>query len=246
MEGAPPRRPFRCSAFAPDGALEGAYMERLAHILEKADGLGMAVLLTLFERRQEKYFDDEYALLAALVNAAGWIGECGHKNLLVSIADAASAPFRGSVMAPENAPRLLEAFRRASGGGIPVSLGARPEFAEASSLAGEADFIPLYRMASHGTADMVRGVYKWREAGAAALPLIMAKGDALEPRYCDYGEPNLTAALREGVSWCYYEPGKGDGSSGFNCVPVNWSPDSSANKRRFFGLVGEMTSTANN
>ena len=51
------------SAFAPDGALRPAYMARLSRILDRADSLGMVVILGYFYTGQVRNFTDEAAVI---------------------------------------------------------------------------------------------------------------------------------------------------------------------------------------
>ena len=53
------------SAFTPDGSLDGKYMRRLEKILNKADDLGMVVILGYFYFGQDQKLKDEKAVIAA-------------------------------------------------------------------------------------------------------------------------------------------------------------------------------------
>jgi hypothetical protein len=50
----------------------------------------------------------------------------------------------------------------------------------------------------------------------------------------------MMTALREHVSWGYFDPGKNDYDNGFQCPPINWSINTYL-KRQFFTTVKEVT-----
>src|SRR5215470_13542386 len=62
-EGYSRSQPWMNSAFETDGALRADYMVRLARILDRADQLGMAVIVGLFYQGQERQMDDERAVV---------------------------------------------------------------------------------------------------------------------------------------------------------------------------------------
>ncbi len=56
----------------------------------------------------------------------------------------------------------------------------------------------------------------------------------------DRPENNMLAALSEYASWGYFDPGRSDYESGYQCPPVNWGINTER-KRAFFSLVREVT-----
>ncbi|MFW6133329.1 MAG: hypothetical protein ACOC8F_05480, partial [Planctomycetota bacterium] len=66
-------QPWWNSAFERDGALRADYMGRLERVLDRADALGMVVILGLFYFGQDERLDDEAAVVRAVDGAVDWL-----------------------------------------------------------------------------------------------------------------------------------------------------------------------------
>jgi len=75
------------SALDADGNLRPAYMARLARILDRADELGMVVILGYLYFGQDQRVRDEAAVRQGVVNATNWILDGGYRNVLVEVAN---------------------------------------------------------------------------------------------------------------------------------------------------------------
>jgi hypothetical protein len=60
-------------------------MARLKRIIDKADDLGMAVILGIFYFGQDERVKDENAIKAAVDNTVDWIFTNGYRNVLLEI-----------------------------------------------------------------------------------------------------------------------------------------------------------------
>jgi hypothetical protein len=69
-QGYSSEQPWHNSAFAADGRLRPDYAVRMARIVERADELGMVVILGCFYFGQDQRLSDEAAVVAAADNAA--------------------------------------------------------------------------------------------------------------------------------------------------------------------------------
>src|ERR1041384_2625618 len=78
-------QPWHNSAIEADGSLRADYMRRLERILDRADDLGMAVILGYFYFGQDERLRDEGAVIRATENATAWLFERGYRNVLVEI-----------------------------------------------------------------------------------------------------------------------------------------------------------------
>jgi len=65
-------QPWHNSAVEADGSLRPDYMNRLQRILDKADELGMAVILGYFYFGQDERLHDETGVVRATDNATSW------------------------------------------------------------------------------------------------------------------------------------------------------------------------------
>ena len=78
-------QPWTNSALDEKGNLKPAYMNRLAKILDKADELGMAVILGIYYFGQEKSIADETAVLNGIRNTVEWVIRNGYTHVLIEI-----------------------------------------------------------------------------------------------------------------------------------------------------------------
>lgn len=110
--------------YGPDGTeLDEAYLERLARIIDAADELGMAVIVSLFYGVQTRYLADDDAVERATESICRWLQSRGDKNVIIEIANEhdTGAYECHKVLHQENGIlRLMEIAKRESGG-IPVS-----------------------------------------------------------------------------------------------------------------------------
>ncbi|MBM4461587.1 MAG: hypothetical protein FJ011_28165, partial [Chloroflexi bacterium] len=70
-------QPWHNSAITADGDLRPDYMARLARILDRADELGMVVILGIFYFGQDNRLADEAAILRAVDNTVDWVFDQG-------------------------------------------------------------------------------------------------------------------------------------------------------------------------
>ena len=66
-------QPWHNSAISEGGDLRAAYMARLERILDRADELGMVVILGIFYFGQDQRLKDEAAVRRAVLNGTNWI-----------------------------------------------------------------------------------------------------------------------------------------------------------------------------
>jgi hypothetical protein len=73
----------RNSAFLKNGDLKSDYLGRVARVIERADALGAAVILSLYYQRQDQMLQDERAVRAGVVNVVDWIKRKGYRNVIL-------------------------------------------------------------------------------------------------------------------------------------------------------------------
>ena len=73
------------SALQADGSLRADYMNRLQRVLDKADELGMVVILGLFYFGQDERLKDEEAVQRGVDNALDWLFDQGYRNVLIEV-----------------------------------------------------------------------------------------------------------------------------------------------------------------
>jgi hypothetical protein len=244
------------SAFACDGALKPAYMYRLNRVLAAADQCGVVVIVNYLYWRQASRFLNDSAIERAVAEATHWLLATGYRNILLDIVNEANGwPGTSTLLAPENAHRLLEITRN-------VTLNGRRLLASISTCGGPSLPTPRWQSAEdfhlpHGNgltapelADKLRRLQATELYQRHPKPIVVNEDSIFVE--------NMEAAVAEGCSWGFYCQGYGSHYrdrmdwttrpreacykelSGYQTVPVNWginTPD----KRAFFGQLSEIT-----
>jgi hypothetical protein len=91
-EGYSRTQPWENSGFAPDGALRPDFCDRMRRVLDRADDLGMVVIVGLFYQGQDERLVDEDAVKRAVDNATIWLLEGGWQNIIIEIANECDVP----------------------------------------------------------------------------------------------------------------------------------------------------------
>ena len=235
-------QPWHNSAIDGDGSLRAAELARLERILNRADALGMAVILGYFYFGQDERLKDEAAVLRATDAATAWILDHGWRNVLIEINNECNVRYDHAILKPPRVHELIERVksRTRDGRRLLVSTSYGGGTVPGDSVARAADFLLLH---GNGVSDPEKLAGLVRKARAAAgrvpKPILVNEDD-----HFDFGKPknNCIAAVREHASWGFFDfRMKGEGyAEGYQSVPVNWGL-SSERKRGFFKLVAEMT-----
>jgi hypothetical protein len=118
-QGYSSEQPWHNSAFAADGRLRPDYAARTGRIIERADELGMVVILGCFYFGQDRRLSDEAAVVAAAKNATEWILGAGCTNVIVEIANEIDVPrYTHQILKPDRGHELIELVQQASAGRV--------------------------------------------------------------------------------------------------------------------------------
>lgn len=238
-------QPWHNSAIAEDGTLRADYMRRLERLLDRADELGMAVLLGYFYFGQDQRLQDESAVIRATDTATKWLLDRGYRNVLVEINNECNVRYDHAILKPDRVHELIERVKKTTPQGrrLYVSTSYGGNTVPKENVVRSADFLLL-----HGNgvsqpdriAEMVRQTRA--VVGYRGQPILFNEDD-----HFDFEKPrnNFVAAVSSYASWGYFDfRMKDEGfDEGYQSVPVNWGV-SSARKRGFFKLLGEMTGMA--
>jgi hypothetical protein len=241
-EGYSRAQPWSVGAFAPDGALVPAYMERLRRILDFADELGMAPIVSYFYFAQDQRLTDERAVLRATDEATKWLLAGGWRNVLVEVNNECNGSYDHEILRPGRVHELIERVQKTTRDGrrLLASTSYAGGFIPDASVVRASDFILLHGNGVSDPAAIARMVRQVRAvAGAAPKPILFNEDD-----HFDFDKPanNFVAATEAYASWGFFDyRQKGEGrDEGYQSVPVNWSL-SSARKLGFFRLLAEIT-----
>lgn len=75
----------RNTAFLRNGDLSASYLARVGKVIERADGLGAVIILSLFYQRQDQHLQDERAIRAGVINAVNWVRAKGYRNVILEV-----------------------------------------------------------------------------------------------------------------------------------------------------------------
>jgi hypothetical protein len=245
LQGGSPRgyvsaQPWHNSAFEEDGSLRSDYAARLERILDRADELGMVVILGYFYFGQDQRLRHEAAVLLATDNATRWIFDHGWRNVLVEINNECNVRYTHPILQPARVHELIQRVQAvehdhrrllvsASYGG-----GAIPR----QNVVRTADFLLLH---GNGVSDPKRIGEMVRQTravpGYTAKPILFNEDD-----HYDFEKPqnNFTVAVAAYASWGLYDQGTNNYVDGFQSPPVNWRINT-RRKQGFFVLVSDMT-----
>jgi hypothetical protein len=251
------------NGFTPQGALKPDYAQRLAQVLERADELGMVVIVGLFYWVMLNKMDNEAAVWRAADEAMAFLENTGRHNLLIELANEIDVvvnhtPYDifGADRVHEMGAKLREAhpgfLYSTSGGGVKVESWRgmpSPEMVETFDyvlIHGNGTRPPQLEAAIHA-------LYEMPAYQAAPKPVVINEDSP--------AVPNMEVAWRNRVSWGYYDQGfEGQADdpyvhyaprprwntgpyeelNGFQTPPVNWTINTPF-KRRFFQRVAEIT-----
>ena len=231
------------SAFDADGELHPAYFDRLRAVIQKADDLGMVVILGLFYFRDDEVLRNETSIRTAVDRTIDWLHDLGARNVLIEIDNECDVlAYDHAILRCYRVHELVEqaANRVRTGHRFLVSASVRGGSLPPASLVRSADYILL-----HGNGvDDPRRITAMVEAvragpGYRPMPILFNEDD-----HYDFDRPsnNCVAATRAYASWGYLDlrhPGE-PFEAGFQSVPVDWGI-THPRKRAFFGLLAEIT-----
>jgi hypothetical protein len=245
LQGGNPRgygrdQPWHNSAIMDDGQLRPDYLRRLERVLDRADELGMVVILGVFYFGQDQRLQDESAVRQALDRAVNWVFDRGYRNVMLEVNNECNVRYDHAILQPDRVHELIEQVKaaRRDGRRLLVSTSYGGGTIPKENVVQSADFLLL-----HGNgvgdpdrlAEMVRQTRRVR--GYRPMPILVNEDD-----HFDFDQPknNLRAAIGEYCSWGYFDPGENNYREGYQSPPVNWGINTER-KKGFFGLVREIT-----
>ncbi len=235
-------QPWDNSAFNSDGALRPAYAARLERILNRADQLGMVVILGYFYVGQDARLGDEAAVIRATDNATRFLLQHGWRNVIVEIDNECNVGFHHAILRPDRVSELIARVKATRKHGrrllVSVSFGGRAIPVE--SVVRVADFLLLHGNGVTQPEKISEMVRKTRAVpGYTPKPILFNEDD-----HYNFDQPvnDMTEAISEHASWGYFDyRRKGESfQNGFQNVPTDWNIDS-PRKRAFFSLLAQVT-----
>ncbi|MBC8115609.1 MAG: hypothetical protein H7062_14595 [Candidatus Saccharimonas sp.] len=242
-QGYSQEQPWNNSSFTPSGELRPRYLARLEQVIDRADELGVVVIVGYFYFGQDQRLTDEAAVVAATDAATNWLLERGFSNVLVEVNNECNVKaYDHAILKPDRIHELIDRVRRTEHVGRRLLVGtsygggAVPK----ENVVRASDFLLLHGNGVKETTRIAEMVRQTRQVpGYRPMPILFNEDD-----HFDFDRPtnNFMSAIGEYVSWGYFDyrmAGEGF-DEGFQSVPVNWNI-SSDRKRGFFKLLSEIT-----
>jgi hypothetical protein len=243
-------QPWDNSAFTSKGALRTGFMDRLEIIIDRADELGMVVMLGYFYFGQDENLEDEEAVKFAVQNATRWVLERGYTNVIIEINNECNVRYDHDILKCDRVDELIDLAKSISVNGrnlyVSTSLGGGG--VPPANIVRSSDFIFLH---GNGVSDpqrmfrMIRDVRQMEDY--RPMPIVNNEDDqpwrTAEQGWGEDGN-NFTECVKNYASWGYFdfrfENEHNDYNQGFQSIPVNWQI-SSERKRDFFNLMAQIT-----
>jgi hypothetical protein len=239
-------QPWHNSAIDENGDLRPDDMARVKAVLDKADDLGMVVILGYFYFGQDERVKDEKAVIRAVDNATRWLLDQGYTNVLVEVNNECNVKkYEHQILMPDRVHELIDRVRKTEKNGRRLLVGtsygggAVPK----ENVVHASDFLLVH---GNGVKDPARISEMVRQSravpGYRPMPILFNEDD-----HFDFDKPtnNFVSALGEYAGWGYFDyrmTGEGF-DEGYQSVPVNWGI-SSDRKKGFFKLLAEVTGSS--
>ncbi len=242
-EGYSKAQPWHNSAFAADGTLRSDYATRAARILDRADELGMVVILGIFYFGQDARLTDESAVIRAVDQTLDWLFAHGWRHVLVEVNNETNGHYHHASLQPDRVPELIARVKARTAGGRRLLAGTSygggrvPD----DGVAKVSDFILLHGNGATTTAARITEMVQQTRALPSwhTMPIIFNEDD-----HFDFEKPenHFVAAVRAGASWGFFDYRMRDEgfADGYQSVPVDWGINS-PRKRAFFAKLREIT-----
>ncbi len=238
-EGYSKGQPWENNAFDPDGSLRPAYFNRLVRIINKADSLGMVVILGYFYFGQDQRLRDEAAVKNAVTNATNWLLKKGWRNLLIEVNNECNiAAYDHEILKTVRVHELINLVKSLTKNKFLVGTSYGGGAIPTTNVVKDSDFILLH---GNGVKDPNRisemVEITRRDPAYRPMPILFNEDD-----HFDFDQPvnNMLRSIKANASWGYFDPGKSDYSDGYQCPPVNWGINSER-KKAFFKLLKDVT-----
>ena len=229
------------SAFDKTGNLLPDYMNRLERILNKADELGMVVILGYFYFGQDQLLQNEEAVVRAVDTISNWILNKGYRNIIIEINNECNISYDHEILQPQRVHELIERVKSIEKDGyhLLVSTSYGGGFVPLPNVVKTADYILLHGNGVKNFSDITKLVDHTRQAeGYKPVPIVFNEDDHFN---FESDTSNFAAAIQSYTSWGYFDYRmSGEGfESGYQSVPVDWGINSER-KKGFFKKLKEI------
>jgi len=230
------------SAFVPKGELRPEYMARLERILNRANEIGMVVILGLFYNDQEDLLENDAAVLQGVDNMIDWLFAKKCRNVIIEVNNECNLKYSHDILMPERVHEVIERIKSKKKYGYRFLAGTSYSGGQIprENVVGVSDFLLIHGNGLKDPALIAEMVNKTKAVrGYKPMPILFNEDD-----HFDFDKPsnNFVEAVKSYASWGYFDYRMKDEGfdDGFQSVPVNWGI-SSSRKKAFFNKLEEIT-----
>ncbi|MBK5280344.1 MAG: hypothetical protein JJE09_15915 [Bacteroidia bacterium] len=229
------------SAFDKNGNLLPDYMDRLGRILNKADDLGMVVILGYFYFGQDQVLKNEEAVVNAVDKATQWILDRGYRNVLVEINNECNIQYDHEILQPHRVHELIDRVKNIKKDGyhLLVSTSYGGGTIPLPNVVKVADYLLLHGNGLKNSSRISKLVEDTRSVdGYKPTPIVFNEDDHFN---FESDTSNFVTAVRSYSSWGYFDYRMKDEGfeEGYQSVPVDWGINSDR-KKGFFKKCREI------
>lgn len=236
-------QPWINTAFKADGSLDETYMKRLEMILDKADQLGMVVMLGYFYFGQDERLKDEAAIINAVKNATNWVLDKNYRNIMIEVDNESNIKAYDHEILKENRIHELISLAKSlnrNGRRLLVSTSFGGGFIPVDKVLEVNDYVLVHGNGVKDPAKIEEMVKTIRaKTSYKGQPIVFNEDD-----HFDFDKPynNFIAATKAHASWGYFDYRMKDEpfADGYQSMPADWGITSDR-KKGFFGLLKKMT-----
>ena len=239
-EGYSKAQPWHNTGIEADGSLNPDYIRRLTRIIDRADELGMVVILGYFYFGQDERVEDEAAVVRAVDNVTHWIFDQGYTNVLVEVNNECNVQrYLHHILQPDRVHELIEQVKGIIRDGRRLLVGTSYGGGRVSqeNVVRTSDFLLMHGNGVRDPNRIAEMVQQARQVpGYRTMPILFNEDD-----HFDFEKPlnNFVAAISEYASWGYFDPGENNYCDGYQSVPVQWGLNTER-KKAFFEKVREI------
>ncbi|MGJ3244251.1 MAG: hypothetical protein ACFE0O_15010 [Opitutales bacterium] len=228
------------SAFAPNGELRPAWLDRMEKCIHALDTNGMVAILGYFYFGQDNRLDNEAAVLRATDNATDWLLSRGYENLIIETANEANVRYHHDLILPPRNHELVLRIKERSGGRWPVGVSMGGGLLHPANLLEHEDVVFLHGNGQKDPNRIREMVRQTRDDPAyRGQPIVFNEDDHFG---FDLPDNNCVAAVGSYASWGLFDwRMEGEGyEAGYQSVPTDWT-SSHSRKAGFFRLLEDIT-----
>lgn len=242
-------QPWDSSAFAPDGSLRDAFAGRLTRILDRADELGMVVILGYFYFGQDERLVDEAAVVRAVDSATTWVLDRGYGNVIVEVNNECNISYDHAILRCDRVHELIERVKRheRDGRSLYASTSLGGNSVPPAAIVAASDYVLLHGNGVRDPARMTEMIQQVRSMPEyRPKPIVNNEDDQpwRMPGQAWVADSNFVAAVKGYASWGFFDfrlqTEHHDYNQGYQSMPANWQI-SAPRKREFFDQLAAIT-----